>query len=334
MSIRSRTCSATLAVLVAAVGLAMPASSDAADPALTVPQATLDAAVHCSGPKLKNTRLTPVLIVPGTGSLGSDIFWLTKGVWDGFGHPVCYVDLPDQTTGDIQIAAQYVVNAIRSVNAQARRKIAIFGISQGGLLPRWALTWWPGVRSMVDDVVALAGTQHGSSAIRDRYASAGCAPQAGCAPALWQQAAGSNLIKALDAYPDETPGSVFWTTVRSASDELVTPQDGAKPASSLNGAANILIQSVCPGRTTSHLGTLFDSVSIAAFTDAVTHSGPAKPSRLAKTVCDQRFAPGLNATAVNLVLSIASGRLDSLAVPVVAAEPPVAAYALGRSSGP
>lgn len=318
-----------VAALAAAV-LATSSPAAAAEPALNVPKATLDAAVRCVGPKLAGTKLTPVLLVAGTGASGDDIYWITKGMWDRFGHPLCYVNFPDQTTADIQVSAQYLVNAIRYEYGQARRKIAIFGISQGGLLPRWALTWWPSLRPMVDDVVAVAGTQHGSTTIATRYVATGCAPKPGCPPALWQQASGSRLISALDAYPDETPGATSWTTVRTTGDELVTPQSGAKPASSLKGASNILIQSVCGGRATSHLGALFDSVSYAAFVDAATHSGGAKTTRLPRSLCSHPFADGLREAPTLLVLSLTSGRLDSLLVPGVTDEPPVLPYALAR----
>jgi triacylglycerol lipase len=63
--------------------------------------------------------------------------------------------------------------------------------------------------------------------------------------------------------------------VRSSTDEVVQPQSGKHPASSLVGASNILIQNVCPGRKVSHLGTAVDSVTFAAFVDAITHNGPA-----------------------------------------------------------
>ena len=79
--------------------------------------------------------------------------------------------------------------------------------------------------------------------------------------------------------PDETPGNVSYTTVRSLTDETVQPQGGRHPTSALEGATNILIQAVCPGRQTTHIGTAIDSVTFAAFADAVAHRGPAKVSR-------------------------------------------------------
>jgi hypothetical protein len=307
--------------------LAFPSSAAAADPALTVPQATLDAAVHCVGPSLKGTNLTPVMLVTGTGATGDEVYTITKGAWDLYGHPLCYVNFPDKMTADIQISAQYLVNAIRYEYAQSGKKIAILGISQGGLLPRFALTWWPSLRAKVGDVVAAAGTQHGSTIINSSYTINSCSPHGGCPPAVWQQAAGSNLLNALNAYPDETPGTTSWTTVRSTTDEVVQPQTGTNPTSSLKGATNVSIQSVCRNRKTSHVGALLDSVTFEALFDAVAHSGPAKVSRLPKNVCSHPFATGLDEGATWVVLAVAASRLSSLNVPVVSAEPALAAWA-------
>ena len=175
-------------------------------------------------------------------------------------------------------------------------------------------------------MIAAAGTQHGTNTVNLSQ----CATL-GCPPAGWQQAAGSNLLKALNAYPDETPGPTSWTTVRSATDETVQPQTGPHPTSSLNGASNILIQSVCKkqNRKTSHIGTAVDSVTFAAIIDAIKHSGPAKVSRFPKNTCSHPFADGL-VEADTWVLLAAAGSLvtgNEGSAPKVFAEPPVAAYA-------
>ena len=125
----------------------------------------------------------------------------------------------------------------------AGRKIAIFGISQGGLLPRFALTYWPSLRPMVSDVLAAAGTQHGTT-----VGAGSCSAASPCPPAYWQQAAGSNLLRALNRQRFEAPGPTAWTTVRSTTDETVQPTTGPHPTSALKGAANLVIQAVCPGR--------------------------------------------------------------------------------------
>ena len=217
---------------------------------------------------------------------------------------------------------QYLVYGIRREARLAGRKVAVFGISQGGLLPRFALTYWPHLRTKVSDVLSAAGTQHGTT-IGER-----CSMADPCVPANWQQAAGSHLLRALNRQPDETPGNLGWTTVRSSGDETVQPQTGPHPTSALRGATNILIQRTCPGREVSHIGTALDSVTFAAFVDAITHRGPAKVSRLPAGVCEHPYAPGLDETTTAALLSGAGGLVSAqiAASPKVGAEPPVRAY--------
>jgi len=98
----------------------------------------------------------------------------------------------------------------------------------------------------------------------------------------------------------------------------------------LRGATNIAIQSVCPDRMVSHIGTVLDSVTFAAFTDALAHKGAARIARLPKAVCAHPYAPGLDEAGTTAILG-ASGNLITPRlvnqVPRVAAEPPVRAYA-------
>jgi triacylglycerol lipase len=314
--------SSAIAVAICALAGAAPAA--AADPPLTVPKAKLDAALHCHG-KLHEAKRQPIMLVTGTGATGDEAYAIGKGAFDAYRHPVCTVEFPAFASADIQVSVQYLVNGIRAMERRSGQPIAIFGISQGGLLPRWALTYWPSLREKVTDVLAAAGTQHGSTT----GDLAACATN-GCPPAIWQQGAGSKLLAAINAQPDETPGPTAWTTVRSTADETVQPQTGPHPTSALKGATNVVIQSVCPGRMVSHIGTALDSVTFAAFADALSHAGAARLSRLPKDVCAHPYAPGLDEAATNAILGATGGVLaDRLVnqVPRVTAEPPVRAYA-------
>jgi hypothetical protein len=311
--------------VIAAAALAVTASTAmASGPKLTVPQADLEAAFNCPVDPT-NATVTPTMLVTGTGASGDQAYLIGQGAFENYGHPVCYMNFPDFTTADIQVSVQYLVYGLRREYAMAGRKVAVFGISQGGLLPRFALTYWPDLRNKVSDVVAAAGTQHGTTAGGDS-----CSAAAPCTPAGWQQQAGSNLLKAINSQADETPGDVSYTTVRSLTDETVQPQSGKHPTSALEGASNILIQDVCPGRTTTHIGTAVDSVSFAAFADAIDHDGKAKKgaakaSRFPSDVCDHPYAPGLDETQTTAFLA-ASGNLtsgQSSQAPQVAKEPKV-----------
>lgn len=299
---------------------------------------------HTSGGDLEDeaafvgdTR-TPLVFVTGTGASGDAGYAIGKPAFDREGRTVCWTNFPDgepdsgpqtyNTTGDIQISVQYLVYAIRKTYELSGRKVAIFGISQGALLPRIALTYWKDLRSKVSDVIGAAGTHHGTNVITNA-----CNESVPCPAAGWQQKKGSNLLDALNSQPDETPGAnVAWTTIRSLSDQTVRPvtKSAKTSTSALKGATNILIQSVCKGRSVSHIGTALDSVTFAAIQDAVNHRGPAKISRLPKSrgFCAKRYAPPFdNATGdtlINLANGVTGGNQTSM--PRVSSEPAVDAW--------
>jgi hypothetical protein len=261
------------------------------------------------------------MFVTGTGASGDEGYAIGKPAFDKWGAPVCWVNFPNNTTADIQVSVQYLVYGLRTMARRADRKVAVFGISQGGLLPRVALTYWPSLARKVSDVLAAAGTQHGTTVSSRR-----CSAKNVCTPAGWQQSAGSKFIKALNRKGrDETPGPTAWTTVRSKTDETVQPTTGPRPTSSLAGATNVMIQSVCPGRKVSHIGTALDSVTFALFKDAITHRGPAKVSRLPKGVCSQRYASGLDQATAGSLIDVAGGLTGSRSAtePTVKREPKV-----------
>jgi alpha-beta hydrolase superfamily lysophospholipase len=299
------------------------AKSSYKEPALTAPKARLAESLVCPT-AIKRGGLQPMMLVTGTGYTGEEAYAIGSAALKTTGRPICYVNFPYRTTGDIQIAAEYLVSGIRRMAARYGKRIAVFGISQGGLLPRWALTYWPSLRAKVSDVIAVAGTQHGTT-----VGLGACSALNPCQAASWQQGARSKMLKALNAEPDESPGSTSWTTVRTATDETVQPTTGKNPTSSLKGATNILIQAVCPGRKVSHIGSALDSVTFAASEDALTHKGPAKVKRLPKNVCSKLLAPGLNASAAGSRLIQLTPFYTEPAMKLPA-EPRVRAYAHKR----
>lgn len=314
-------CAASVLSLATVAAQPAAAASKYVEPGLTVAADRLAAGFHCPWPIKGKGGPQPVLLVTGTGVTGAEAFFLGSGPLHTLNRPICYVDFPYRTTGDIQVSVQYLVAAIRRTYQLAGRRIAIFGISQGGLLPRWALTYWPSLRGKVTDVVAVAGTQHGSAILGP------CSTVSPCIPAEWQQMAGSKLLTAINAQPDESPGSTSWTTVRTETDEVVQPQTGSSPTSALAGASNISIQAVCPGRKVGHVASALDSVTFAAFVDALKYSGPAKVSRLPADVCAKPYAPGAPSWFSRLAGGSALVPDPQTEAPKVTAEPPVLAYA-------
>ena len=117
-------------------------------------------------------------------------------------------------------------------------------------------------------------------------------------------------------------------TVRSTSDETVRRAARA-PTSSLEGASNILIQDVCPGRTTSHIGSAVDSVTFAAIADAVAHkgkqaAGSARTPHVSRRTCDNPYARGSTTKTTGFLTG--SGTLVETQIdqsPHVTAEPKV-----------
>jgi triacylglycerol lipase len=320
-----RVAAVALALVACALGAA-PASG--AEPRLTVAKPKLRAALKCSG-ELRGAKHTPLMLVTGTGASGDEAYAIGKPALDRYGAPVCWVNFPHHTTADIQVSVQYLVAGLRTMSRRADRRIAVFGISQGGLLARMALTYWPSLRPHVSDVIAAAGTQHGTTA-----GSVSACRRRGCTPASFQQSAGSHLLAAVNRHGrDQTPGPTAWTTVRSSTDASVRPTTGPHPTSALAGATNVLIQSVCPGRRVSHIGTGVDSVTYALIRDAIAHRGPARVSRLPGDVCAHPYAPGFDehstASLVGAAETLTAGRGSS--EPTVRREPRVRAWVRRRT---
>src|SRR3954471_2904157 len=260
-------------------------------PPLSVPRAKLAAALQCTGQVGRADR-APILLVPGT-TLNPTVeySWNWEPALRKLGRPFCTVNLPEDAMGDIQVAGEYVVFAIRRMHARSDRRVDIIGHSQGGMVPRWALRFWPQTREMVDDLIGMSPSNHGTV-----DAIPGCA--AGCAPAFWQQRTGSNFLRALNSYQETFPG-ISYTSVYTRTDEVVVPNLGPAASSSLHGGggriANVAIQDVCPLDPSEHLaiGT-YDNPAYELAVDALTHRGPADPSRVGASACTRAFMPGVD----------------------------------------
>jgi hypothetical protein len=330
-----RRCSFAVLVAVAAVAIAaaLPATAGAVNyapvntpgPALSVPAAKLAAALKCDGP-LAGARHKPVLLVPGTTlNPTTDFSYGWEPALRQLGYPYCTVDLPGNGMADIQTAGEYVVYAIRTMHAAYGGRIDIIGHSQGGMVPRWALRFWPDTRAMVDDLIGLSPSNHGTL-----DAIPLC--EVGCAASIWQQRSNANFIAAVNSGQETFPG-VSYTDVYTLTDEVVVPNFGPAASSSLHGGGgaitNVAIQSVCPTDPTEHIGIgIYDHTAYALAVDAITHAGPADPSRISSATCLDPLMPGINPAAFPLNFAATTGAVaDTLATyPHVPAEPPLACY--------
>ncbi len=297
-------------------------------PALETPLATLEASLKCPSDLTAATR-SPVLLVHGTPyDAAGNYGWNWAPALQKLNIPYCTVDLPVKGTGELQNAAEYVVHAIRQMAARSQQKVQVVGYSMGGMLPRWALRFWPDTRAMVDDLVSLSGVNHGTL-----DATPVCAIP--CAPAIWQLRIGSQFLQALNEGFETVPG-VSYTAIYTRTDEVVVPNFTSQPTSALRASGelvtNIATQDICPLNLAEHLtiGTS-DPVAYAIALDAITHPGPAQSARVSRSACAQLFMPGVD--PLNFPLNFANlgaAFLTRLLLsPKVNAEPPLKCYVKG-----
>ncbi len=296
MSIRLR----SLLWLTVAAGLAGCAGSEgtsaeagaAASPALSVAESDLQRALSCNT-ELTLSRRSPILMVPGTTlEPQANFAWNWLPALEALGWPHCTIELPANAMGDIQIAAEYVVYAVREMAAASGQKVQIVGHSQGGMVPRWALRFWPDIREQVEDLVGLSASHHGT-------VLSGGICLVGCAPAIRQQGQDSAFMAALNRDFEIVPG-VDYTSVYTNLDQVVVPNVTLLGASSaLVGdraqLSNIATQDICPLNVAEHLtiGTS-DAVAYAVAMDALMHEGPADAARIDRAVCASLLMPGVN----------------------------------------
>ncbi len=299
---------------------------DAPGPPLSVPASSLKAALVCASGVAGSTR-EPILLVPGTTlNPTADFGWNWERALSAQRWPYCTINLPGNAMGDIQIAGQYVVYAIRQMHALSGRRVEIVGHSQGGMVPRWALRFWPDTRPMVDDLIGLSPSNHGTI-----DAIPLCA--IGCAPAIWQQRTNAAFIAAVNSIQETFPG-ISYSDIYTNTDEVVVPNVGGNPSSALHGGGgqitNVPIQQVCPADVSEHLaiGT-YDNTGYQLAMNALTHAGPADPARLSPaSVCSHPLMPGVNpltfVTDFSQMNAVVATTLATY--PHVPAEPPLACY--------
>jgi hypothetical protein len=298
---------------------------DRSGPRLSVPISQLRAALACTAGVQGDAR-DAILLVPGTNlDPGSNYSWNYERAFAALHSPYCTITLPYHTMGDIQTAGEYLVYALRTVAQMSGRRVDVLGYSQGGMVPRWALRFWPDTRSLVNDLVGIDPSNHGTL---DSQVTC----QSQCPPAYWQQATNARFLQALNSRA-ETFAGIDYTVIYSRTDEIVVPNLDASGSSSLHTGtgriANIAVQQICPADPSEHLamGT-YDAVAYALATDAFSHPGTADPSRISLSVCAQQLQRGVDpatfpAHYAGFLAAIAQASAQS---PQVPAEPPLKCY--------
>lgn len=315
-----------------AMAMAVPAAAQAAfapldhpGPKLSVPKHKLRGSLTCKG-NIATANRPPILLVPGTSLKPKVNFsWNWEPALAQRGWPYCAVTLPNNGMSDIQVSGEYLVHALRRLHARSGRRIDVVGYSQGGMVPRWALRFWPGTRKMVDDVVGLSPSNHGTvTAIPD------CAR--GCAASFWQQRSDARFMAALNSRA-ETFGGISYSSIYTNTDEVVVPNAGPRASSALHGKrgriANVAIQAVCPNDASDHLAIgSYDNTAYQLAIDALTHRGPAHPSRVDASVCANPFMPGVDRSTFVSDYAHELAHIGNVIrkYPTVPREPPLACY--------
>jgi hypothetical protein len=301
-------------------------------PALSVPPSVLAASLVCSPGVNRSATRPTVLLVPGTFLDPQTNYGKTWAVaLAKAGRPYCMDTLGGATSADAQVAGETVVYAIRTIAQRTGRKVDVLGYSQGGLVPRFALRFFPDTRNLVDDLVMLDPSSHGTP-----DADALCL--ATCQAGVWQQRTKANYIAAVNS-GQETFAPVSYTVLYTNTDEVVTPNlgFGSSPLASsalhtgTGAIRNIALQSICPTDLSEHLlvGSI-DPVPYAVALDAFDHAGTASPARIPRSVCTQGTLPGVTpqaSAAAFAQVGLVIGK-NILTQPRVPAEPPLARYTL------
>jgi hypothetical protein len=305
------------------------AALDQPGPKLPIAASKLRLSFRCTG-RLRHARREPVLLLAATGVTSEQNFsWNYERALRRLGIPYCTSDVPGRfavaNLGSLVVRGYYVTYAMRRMYALAGRRIATLGHSQGGMIMRWSLRFWPDTRRMVDKVIGLEGDNQGG------LAGNGTCPR-GCAVAYAQQEYHSRFIEALNSR-QQTFRGISYTEIYSTDD---TGSSGPGPIA-VHGPgriSNVSVQSVCPGHHVVHvvLGTL-DPVAYALALFTLEHSRPARASDISRSVCADTLQPGVDPATVgrDATAALNAETSQTQAAPKVYREPPLPAFVFARS---
>ncbi len=187
---------------------------------------------------------------------------------------------PIQGTGEIAASAAQLAAFVNTVLAKTgAAKVDLVGHSQGGMMPRYYISFLGGA-AKVSDFVALAPSNYGttldgltelagllgaSSAINGTLSEV--------CEACVEQEQGSAFLAGLNAAPT-VPG-VRYTVIESVDDEVVTPYTNAFLPAAAN-VSNITVQNQCVLDGSDHLEIAADPIALADMLNALDPSAPVK----------------------------------------------------------
>jgi triacylglycerol lipase len=208
----------------------------------------------------------PVLLVPGYGGNVNSLEPVAAAL-RSTGRSAMVVTPPGDGTGDLGAQAVHLADvAEHVVQDSGATSVDVIGYSAGGVVARLWVRDKGGDR-LARRVLTLGSPHHGTA-----QAALGAGLAGGCPPACEQLVPDSDLLRRLNA-GDETPDGPLWATIRSTSDQVVTPVDSA----ALDGAINIRIQDVCQTSTAAHGELPRDPVVLAALGSVLGVEPPRSP---------------------------------------------------------
>lgn len=219
-----------------------------------------------SVPPIAQDRPGPVLLVPGYGGRGQSLEPLAAALRSA-GRDAVLVPPLGNGTGDLQAQAEHLAEVARATQrGTGAPSVDVIGYSAGGVVARlWVRDY--GGAALARRVLTLGAPQHGTS-----QAELGAGLAGGCPVACEQLVPTSDLLRRLNA-GDETPAGPAWITLRSTTDQVVTPVDSA----ALNGALNLVVQDYCPQARTGHGDLPTDPVTFATLRSALETGPPSAP---------------------------------------------------------
>lgn len=227
-------------------------------------------AIEDSAHPISQTDPGPVLLVPGYGGNVGSLESLAAALRSA-GRTAVIVDPVGDGTGDLRTQAEHLGEVATRVREDAEAaSVDIIGYSAGGVVARlWVRDG--GGADVTRRVLTVGSPQHGTS-----QAALGAEFAGGCPEACEQLIPDSDLLRRLNA-GDETPEGPVWATIRSTTDQMVTPVDSA----ALSGALNIVVQDVCPGSTVAHGDLPRHPVALAALDSVLGPETQQAPSNVA-----------------------------------------------------
>ncbi|MCW2773227.1 MAG: lipase, class 2 [Nocardioides sp.] len=265
---------ALLVSLLTALGVAVGVSSPAGADPLPLPTSPFGEPTGANDWDCRPTaqRPEPVIIVHGTfGDRKSLLDNLSAAMVDE-GFCVFSLDYGNRGTGDIVASAKVLKKFTTKVlDATGAAKVSMVGHSQGGMMPRYYIKFLGGA-AVVDDLVGLSPSNHGTTITRDDSNPL----TGGFCRSCSQQAAGSAFLTKLNK-GDETPGGVSYTQISTRYDEVVVPYTSAFLAEGPR-TTNLTIQDACPSDVAEHVFIPMSTTAISYVLDALTHDGPADPA--------------------------------------------------------